>query len=366
MGAGGVSVACWRERPQLGVVSSNVAAIAASRIGISGRSAPGVPCLAMGRPMSAATKFVLSLPPDLPVKEVIAKARANGIELAPGNVYRIRRLPPMKAAAKVSGRPSSRPVAAARATDLSKSEFIRSISADTPAKEVVVRARAAGLAFDQTYVYKIRAAAQKKTASTKPSTRAATMTTGRVTREAELVPAHASPTPEAIAPRSRVAASDEATARPRDAAPTSNASSPGIWAPNADFEAQLASLDDADTAIRVMYAEPQRLPRPRRRGARAGRAALRPHVDDLIGPEAPRGEVGGELRGGVAELVSGRGHGGHRGGRLYHREDGASRRRGLIGRRRRPLGCATEARRRAVSPEPPPAPRVGPSGSSCG
>jgi hypothetical protein len=102
--------------------------------------------------MSAATKFVLSLPPDLPVKEVIAKARANGIELAPGNVYRIRRLPPMKAAAKASGRPSSRPVAAARPSDLSKSEFIRSISADTPAKEVVVRARAAGLTFDQTYV----------------------------------------------------------------------------------------------------------------------------------------------------------------------------------------------------------------------
>jgi hypothetical protein len=51
-----------------------------------------VPSYAMARPRSALSKFILSLPPDLPVKEVIAKAKARGLKTDESNVYRVRRL----------------------------------------------------------------------------------------------------------------------------------------------------------------------------------------------------------------------------------------------------------------------------------
>jgi protein involved in polysaccharide export with SLBB domain len=50
-----------------------------------------LPFASMARPRSALSKFILSLPHDLSVKEVIAKAKAKGLKTSENNVYRIRR-----------------------------------------------------------------------------------------------------------------------------------------------------------------------------------------------------------------------------------------------------------------------------------
>jgi len=45
----------------------------------------------MARPPSTLSKFILSLPRSLPVKEVIAKAKAKGLKATESNIYRVRR-----------------------------------------------------------------------------------------------------------------------------------------------------------------------------------------------------------------------------------------------------------------------------------
>jgi hypothetical protein len=46
----------------------------------------------MARPRSALSAFILSLPHDLPVKEVLARVAARGMKASANNVYRVRRL----------------------------------------------------------------------------------------------------------------------------------------------------------------------------------------------------------------------------------------------------------------------------------
>jgi hypothetical protein len=46
----------------------------------------------MARPRSALTKFILSVPPGLSAKEVLAQVRAKGMRATEGNVYRVRRM----------------------------------------------------------------------------------------------------------------------------------------------------------------------------------------------------------------------------------------------------------------------------------
>jgi hypothetical protein len=71
----------------------------------------------MARPISETTKFILSLPKTLTAKEVLAKAKAGGLETSESNVHRVRRLhggrPSKASRAHVSvasvGRATSRP-----------------------------------------------------------------------------------------------------------------------------------------------------------------------------------------------------------------------------------------------------------------
>ena len=207
----------------------------------------------MGRPMSAATKFILSLPPDLSVKEVIAKARANGIEVTLGNVYRVRRLPAATkaAAAKVSARPSTRPASTTKASGLSKSEFIRRTPATMPPKEVVAQARAAGLTFSQHYVYRIRAAAGSKATAT-----SVTRTAAKISAPSEVAATatRTRPSSTAMAPALTVEGRNEAPAG-RQLRLSSTPKPPTISQPSGDLERSLAALDEADTAIRAIYAE---------------------------------------------------------------------------------------------------------------
>jgi len=107
----------------------------------------------MGRPVSKTTKFILGLPKSLSAKEVLKKAKASGHKTSEGNIYRVRRLHGAKkttsSAAPTAGAPSKPNLS-------SKSDFIRGFSANTPAKEVVAKAKAAGIKLDIQYVYKLR------------------------------------------------------------------------------------------------------------------------------------------------------------------------------------------------------------------
>jgi hypothetical protein len=57
--------------------------------------------------------------------------------------------------------------------NLSKSDFIRSQPADMPAKEVVAKAKAAGLSISDNYVYTLRYEAKKKAGKTTEASKGA-------------------------------------------------------------------------------------------------------------------------------------------------------------------------------------------------
>ena len=46
----------------------------------------------MARPRSALTTFILSLPHNVPVADVIAQARVKGLEASERSVYRVRQV----------------------------------------------------------------------------------------------------------------------------------------------------------------------------------------------------------------------------------------------------------------------------------
>lgn len=89
----------------------------------------------MARPRSALSKFVLSLPRDLSVKEVIAEAKAKGMKTSENNVYRIRRLVRAKtpraattrrAGAVRNGASVTRPIATMSSTE----DLLRAVAAE--------------------------------------------------------------------------------------------------------------------------------------------------------------------------------------------------------------------------------------------
>jgi hypothetical protein len=105
----------------------------------------------MARPRSALSKFILSLPRDLSVKEVIAKAKAKGLKTDDSNVYRVRRLVKAKAPTKaasprraITGRNGTsvpRPVTSTRSAE----DLLRAVAAEIGlrrAVEIVQRERA--------------------------------------------------------------------------------------------------------------------------------------------------------------------------------------------------------------------------------
>jgi hypothetical protein len=119
----------------------------------------------MARPISKTTKFILALPKTLPAKEVLAKAKASGLKTSESNVHRVRRLHGgrRKASSNGAARTAAAKISVAQAPKqktLRKSDFVRSLSAATPAKDVVARARTAGIKLDLQYVYKIRSRAK--------------------------------------------------------------------------------------------------------------------------------------------------------------------------------------------------------------
>jgi hypothetical protein len=153
----------------------------------------------MARPQSELTKLIMSLPSDLPVAEVLAKAKEAGMETTDSNVSRVRaevkkkaskpvaakkpaakkpvvaKKPAAKkpAAKKVASKPSAKKTAAPAkpASTLSKADFIRQQPATMGARAVVEAAKAVGLTISENHVYGVRADLKKKPAA--PATKAA-------------------------------------------------------------------------------------------------------------------------------------------------------------------------------------------------
>jgi hypothetical protein len=176
----------------------------------------------MARPPSALTKFIRSLPADLPVKEVIEKAKAAGHETSESNVSRVRG---MMAGSKAVKKTASKPKATGKSVPkkagtkpspetastsspapLSKSDFIRK-HPDLSVAEVIAKGKAEGLMFTRALVYNVRQGASKKatrtntatskqTATVSPSKRPASKT-GTVNK-AEFVRARSALTPRAV------------------------------------------------------------------------------------------------------------------------------------------------------------------------
>jgi hypothetical protein len=126
------------------------------------------------------TAFVLALPPDLAVAEVVAKAAAAGLTITPNYVSNIRSSARIAAAKKKA---AAKPKAAKKATSTKKAaakkgaapkpaattvpttaaapaltatEFIKSQPREISAADVVKAAEKVGLKIDANYVYKVR------------------------------------------------------------------------------------------------------------------------------------------------------------------------------------------------------------------
>ena len=143
--------------------------------------------------------FVRSLPADMHAKEVVEKAKAAGMVLSEKHVqvirYKAKAAPqksapakapvtstknaPQKAAstkakaiakkaAPAKPKAPAAPAIAAKKeprSTMNKAQFIRSLPAGTPAKEVVARAKAVGLALTPAYVYDVRKTSTPKKAA---------------------------------------------------------------------------------------------------------------------------------------------------------------------------------------------------------
>ena len=115
------------------------------------------------KPTPNKSDFIRSQPTSMSAAEIVAKAKAAGINFAPVLVYKVRgRAKTKKSAAKrASAIVTTAPSAAATKPAKSKSAFIRSLPASTPAKEVVKQAKSAGIKLNAGYVYNVRQAAKK-------------------------------------------------------------------------------------------------------------------------------------------------------------------------------------------------------------
>jgi hypothetical protein len=125
------------------------------------------------KPYGNKTKFVLGLSRDLSAKEVVAEAKKNGITITEAHVYKIRSTAKAKGG-KGSGRPTKSAGRAAKgraaatpkggrssssgSAGQSKRDFVLSFGSDTPASEILRKAKEVGVGLSKAYLYTIRSA----------------------------------------------------------------------------------------------------------------------------------------------------------------------------------------------------------------
>jgi len=104
--------------------------------------------------------YIRQQPATLSAAEVVAKAKAEGIRFAPVLVYKVRGRAKAKGKAKKTAAPAK--TSPSTKAPKSKAAFVRGLPASTPAKEVVARAKAAGIKLGVSYVYNVRGAAKMR------------------------------------------------------------------------------------------------------------------------------------------------------------------------------------------------------------
>jgi hypothetical protein len=112
------------------------------------------------KPYGNKTKFVLGLARDLSAKQVVEEAKKNGITITEAHVYKIRSTAKTKGkgatkATKGRGARGSAKSSAGSAGQ-SKREFVLSFGSDTPASEILRKAKEAGIGLSKAYLYTIR------------------------------------------------------------------------------------------------------------------------------------------------------------------------------------------------------------------
>jgi hypothetical protein len=126
--------------------------------------------------------FIRQQPATLSAAEVVAKAKAAGVTILLGLVYEVRRTAKAKKGT-VKKTTTAKPTAAPSKSPgtVSKADFVRARAHLSP-KEIVEDAKAAGLSFDDKYVYNIRgydkSKTKTKTVTKQAARRAVTSRTG--------------------------------------------------------------------------------------------------------------------------------------------------------------------------------------------
>ena len=130
----------------------------------------------MARPQSDLTKYILSLPTTLGPKAVVAKAKEKGYVTSEKNVHRVRSAKRKSGAAPAAAKKASPPKAARKSAPkatakrgakggVNKSAFVRGLATSMSAKDVVDKAKAAGITLSEKYVYNVRASHRTRGAS---------------------------------------------------------------------------------------------------------------------------------------------------------------------------------------------------------
>lgn len=134
------------------------------------------------KPYGNKTKFVLGLPRELSAKQVVEEAKKQGIAITEAHVYKIRSTAKAKgkgpAKAEKSAARGRGPAKAGRTggAGQSKRDFVLSFGAETPASEILRKAKEAGIGLSKAYLYTIRSSGG---ASQKRGGRAAPARNGR-------------------------------------------------------------------------------------------------------------------------------------------------------------------------------------------
>ncbi len=107
-------------------------------------------------------EFVRAQPRTMPAKDVVDKAKAEGIALTDSYVYKLRSSKKPKAAAKAGKTAGKR--RGRKPGSGSKTAFVLSLPQDLPAADVVKKAAEKGIKISDKYVYTIRSSKRRRSA----------------------------------------------------------------------------------------------------------------------------------------------------------------------------------------------------------
>ena len=139
----------------------------------------------MATPKSTLSKFILSLPTTLTGAQVVERAKARGLKTSRANVSRVRNLfrgpskksaPVPKTVTSTAAKTEAAKPSPTTSNPRSKAEFVRSFPTSTSPKEIVKKAKAAGIKLGSAYVYNVwtrdKTGTAKKGPAAKPASSA--------------------------------------------------------------------------------------------------------------------------------------------------------------------------------------------------